>query len=348
MSETDVLEDGAVAETVLDRKKGRDSSLPPSCFACGAEVVGPFCYNCGQKNDDCRRNILSLAGETLTGVFSIDSKFFRTLGTMLTKPGRYVREYGDGKRSVFTPPIRFFLVISFVFFSIMALTDTYFLTLKPRLAEANEETGQVAAMFELQSGEVQTVTFDFLFLAKASEAEYTEDEAAAFKQFVSERVLYDIDETDEEDVLAAQEFSSVADRINQVALNPRPFNTALNSWLPRLMFIMAPLMAFLGLFFVRGKDALVYDHLILSLNVHAFMFLALIAAVFAASLVPGGVATSIFLVTLFVYYLLALKGAFRRGWIKSFFATLFVFFFYSLFMFSSLLIVSIIAIRDST
>ncbi|MCI5043923.1 MAG: DUF3667 domain-containing protein [Aquisalinus sp.] len=348
MSETDVLEDGAVAETALDRKKGRDSTLPSTCFACGAEVVGPFCYNCGQKNDDCRRNILSLAGETLTGVFSIDSKFFRTLGTMVARPGHYVREYGDGKRSVFTPPIRFFLVISFVFFSVMALTDTYFLTLKPRLTVAEEEAGQVAATFETVSGEVQTISFDFLFLAKASEAEYTEEEAAEFREFISERVLLDVDQSDEEDVLAAAEFSSVADRINEVALNPRPFNIALNSWLPRLMFIMAPLMAFLGLVFVRGKDALVYDHLILSLNVHAFMFLSLIAAVFAASLVPGGVATSIFLVALFVYYLLTLKGAFSRGWVKTVFATLFVFFFYSLFMFSSLLVVSVIAIRDST
>lgn len=348
MSETDVLEDGAVTETALDRNKAGKADLPSDCFACGADVVGTFCYNCGQKNDDCRRSILSLGGETLTGVFSIDSKFFRTLGAMIARPGHYVREYGDGRRSVFTPPIRFFLVISFVFFTIMALTDTYFLTLKPRLADPTEDAGQIAAMFETESGEIQTVNFDFLFLTRASEAEYTAKEAEIFVNFIKKRVLSDADETDEEDVAVAQQVSSIADRINEVALNPKPFNIALNSWLPRLMFVMAPLMAVLGLVFVRGKDALVYDHLILSLNVHAVMFLALIVAVFAASLLPGSIVSLVFVMVLFVYYLLTLKGAFKRGWVKTFSASIFVFLVYAIVMFASLMTVSIIAIRDTT
>ena len=348
MSETDILDEGAVAETATDQQASRKAPLPEHCYACGEKVVGQYCHACGQKNDDCRRSIFSLARETLTSVFSIDSKFFRTLGLVLAWPGRYVRQYGDGERSSYTPPIRFFLVISFIFFSAMALTDTYFLTMTPKLA--TDDDGSIVASVTDTAGNRQNIELNISFLQRPEDIAYTEEDAEMVRNLITggfeEAEIPDLSGDERQEV--RQAVTSLTDRINQVAANPKPFNIALNGWLPRLMFLMMPVMALFGLLFIRGKDALVYDHLILSLNFHAVMFLTLVFALFAARYVPGNFLGTMFVVFLLAYYLLTLRGAFGRGWVKSAFATLFVFLGYVIVLSSSLFAVSALAIRDIT
>ena len=349
MSETDVLEEGAVVETATSGKPKQTMALPEVCYACGEKVAGAFCYRCGQKNDDCRRSIFSLIGETLSSVFSLDSKFLRTLVFALTRPGRYVRDYGDGRRSRFTPPVRFFLVISFAFFALLALTDTYFLTLKPERLPEGETASGVAATFTDTEGKRTSIDFNIQFFQKPEDVNFSDAEAEAIRDLVVESFTDDeaFQETDG-DAVTVEEAELLAGSINQVAANPKPFNIALNSWLPRLMFIMTPFMAILGLVFIRGKDALVYDHLILSLNFHAVMFLTLIGSVLASSFIPGNIIGPAFVLLMIIYYLLTIRGTFNRGWIKSVSATIFVFLFYSLVVFASLMVVSVIAIRDIT
>jgi hypothetical protein len=94
------------------------------------------------------------------------------------------------------------------------------------------------------------------------------------------------------------------------------------------MIIMIPLMALLGALFIRGRNAMIYDHLLLALNVHAVAFLILTVGLLTAQLVTMSWLAWGFFGGVPLYYLLAAKGAFRRGWIKTVLATLFVFFFY--------------------
>jgi hypothetical protein len=90
---------------------------------------------------------------------------------------------------------------------------------------------------------------------------------------------------------------------------------------------MTPVLALLLALFIRGRDALLFDHLVLALYMHATAFviggLGILAAMahipYAAPVAAGLIA---------LYFFVALKRAYKRGWIKTTFTALFAGLFY--------------------
>jgi hypothetical protein len=60
----------------------------------------------------------------LADYLAFDSKLFRSVVPLISKPGLITKEYLDGKRQQFIPPIRVFLFLSFVYFGLSFLLDT--------------------------------------------------------------------------------------------------------------------------------------------------------------------------------------------------------------------------------
>ncbi len=122
MSEFDDIEDGEAGEgspdvspAVVESAEAAAGELSLACLSCGAASVAVFCANCGQKNDDLRRSIFLLARDFVEDTFSFDSRMWRTLGALVVAPGVVATNYAHGKRSRYTPPVRLFLVVSFIF-----------------------------------------------------------------------------------------------------------------------------------------------------------------------------------------------------------------------------------------
>nr|WP_246408402.1 DUF3667 domain-containing protein [Parvularcula dongshanensis] len=382
---------GATAEEALSATK-LHARLPARCYACGAPVQGPWCYACGQKNDDCRRSIFRLVGEFIRDVTSLDGRFLHTVRAVLTRPGRHLRDYGDGKRSPYTSPVRFFLVVSFAFFTTLALTDRQILVVQPEVTmnEAGQAriTGLGAGFFtqpkevrysraereairaSINDGSMAGLIGDEAAVEQAVETRVEERLAGVQARLDAAGVPVDLEAEDEaaaaegvdtapqpvplppdppEDEPANAETDSVApedlsvtingqpldkdrfvDALFLTSENPRLFNAALDDWIPRLMILMVPLMALTGAIFVRGKDALLYDHLLLSLNTHALAFLIVVVALWFGSLVPGAVFGWIFGIGVPLYYAIAMRGAFGRRKRKVIVATFFVFSVYML------------------
>lgn len=93
-----------------------------TCANCGAPLNDEFCAHCGQSREDLNRPIWTLATDTLDGMFSWDGRLLTTLRQLYTRPGRVARNYADGKRQSFTPPIRLYLIVSLVFFAAMTFS----------------------------------------------------------------------------------------------------------------------------------------------------------------------------------------------------------------------------------
>ena len=93
-----------------------------NCANCGAALKTEFCGECGQSRDDLRRPFWSLATDTLDGLFSWDGRLLTTLRQLYTRPGKVARDYADGKRTSFTPPVRLYLIVSLVFFTAMTVS----------------------------------------------------------------------------------------------------------------------------------------------------------------------------------------------------------------------------------
>ena len=102
------------------------STRPPStpdqrhCANCGAPLDGPYCAACGQAEADLRRPILSLVTDFLDGAFAWDGRFLTTLRGLYMRPGGVARDYVDGKRMQFSPPMRIYLIMTLAFFALSA------------------------------------------------------------------------------------------------------------------------------------------------------------------------------------------------------------------------------------
>ncbi len=101
-------------------KKRRKST---SCFNCATPLVNGenYCPNCGQENHNKQASIGILVNDFLGDFLSFDSKLFRSLKPLLFQPGTMTRDYLDGKRQKFIPPIRLFLFLSFIYFGLSLL-----------------------------------------------------------------------------------------------------------------------------------------------------------------------------------------------------------------------------------
>lgn len=80
-----------------------------------------FCSRCGQENHIPNQPIRHYLLELIESLFHLDSKFFKTVGALLTKPGVITKEYCENKRARFMPPVRLYVFASFVFFLVLQI-----------------------------------------------------------------------------------------------------------------------------------------------------------------------------------------------------------------------------------
>ena len=99
-----------------------DGAEMATCPNCGVSFDGQYCWNCGQKN---RARVITL-GELLRDgfgeLFDFDSRLWRTIWPLMSRPGFLTSEYLSGRRMRYMPPFRTYLVLSFLFFLVMQVT----------------------------------------------------------------------------------------------------------------------------------------------------------------------------------------------------------------------------------
>jgi hypothetical protein len=96
-----------------------------ACENCAAALAGPFCSQCGQRHHEhpveSFWHFLQEATEDMTHA---DSRLWRTLRALLIRPGALTREFLDGHRVRYLPPVRLYLVVSVMFFFITGLATS--------------------------------------------------------------------------------------------------------------------------------------------------------------------------------------------------------------------------------
>ena len=329
-----------------------------ACLSCAAAITGAYCANCGQKNDDMRRSSFVLARDFVKDTFAFDSRMWRTLGLMALAPGKVPASYSHGGRSRYTPPVRMFLFVSFLFFLALSLTHTMFVAVEvtakspeqiaadkanyqnalaeagPEARAALEDARKSREAIVIDGAEVDCdINLGTRFFVRPQDIAFDEAKWRACSESFSRAAKGEIasdsgfNKVDEAGGTVRQEdfargFDRVAAGINQLVANPTAFNASINAWLPRIMFFMAPILALILGLFIRGKDALLFDHLVLSLYSHAAGFAIIGTAIVLAQF--GAPHTFPVAMTLLgIYFIAALKRAYGRGWVKTVYATLF-------------------------
>ena len=107
----------------MSHKKYREEK---NCLNCGATVQKKFCTECGQENIELHDTFVHMAGHFLADYFHYDSKFFKSLGYLFTRPGYLTKEYLEGKRVNYIPPLRLFFFITIISVLISSLYNKRF------------------------------------------------------------------------------------------------------------------------------------------------------------------------------------------------------------------------------
>ena len=95
---------------------------PITCANCGAAKQGAYCAVCGQNDRNYRRNVFPVVAEALAETFETDSRLFRTLGVLFTRPGFLSNEFSENRRARYLSPFRLYLFTSIVFFFVLSLS----------------------------------------------------------------------------------------------------------------------------------------------------------------------------------------------------------------------------------
>jgi hypothetical protein len=127
------------------------------CVSCGAPVAGLFCATCGEQQlQPGDRSVTTFLKESLADVVSLDSKLYRTIVALATKPGQLTREFMAGRRVPYVRPLQLFLLANLIYF-VVHPTTRYSGHITPLQSQMDEQFySQMAGIRGIVEREVAT------------------------------------------------------------------------------------------------------------------------------------------------------------------------------------------------
>ena len=189
MGDTDISDLQGTGLLDADTIPNANQSL--NCFSCGESMSGVYCYACGNNNDNYRRSIWSLGAELFASLTAFEGRIWRSLRSLIFKPGQMAREFSDGARQKWTSPIRLYLATSLLLFGYVALSGTQLVAFGPKVVENS--------VIQAKVGDVKLAPQAFFLERKKTIKEaISEDALAAFENDMVNIINNDEDMTLEE------------------------------------------------------------------------------------------------------------------------------------------------------
>lgn len=227
------------------------------CQNCGAALLGEYCTHCGQRERGREIRIADLAEDALEGLVHPDSRQWRTLIGLLFRPGYVTAEYLSGHRARFLPPVRLYLVISFILFLALSILPTSNLVVMtdpddPDALTILEEQGLIT---DEQSRER---------LRQALEKEKAQESG--------EIHLWDESDSEKPQWIADLE-SRLQTNLEEIQKDSSAFSSLMLERMPQLLFLLLPMFALVLRLAYLFSPFHYLQHLIFSLHYHSFIFL---------------------------------------------------------------------------
>jgi len=312
------------------------------CLNCGTELQGPFCYYCGQPDRNFMRFFPALLRDLMEDLLDLDSRFMRTVKPLLFKPGRLTRDYMEGRRFRYAPPMRLYIFSSIVFFLLAALLSSDAITMngvenKDGIIHISSDNADKHQEVEEALGNLPPEVREKIDIDHTlAEIEQEEDSPG----FELDDIQFNDEPWDREtNPVDIRWFPGwLNDRINdeiegspqkaeQINENPNLIIDKVFDILPATMFVLLPLVALIFKFWYLFAKRFYVEHLIFSLHNHAFVFVSLIlillANVAATLLEKNGYATALtgvewlliaISIWIPVYLLISLRVVYQQGW----------------------------------
>ncbi len=246
-----------------------------SCLNCGATLRGQYCGDCGQRAASRLISIWELLRDAFGDLFELDSRLWRTLIPLMTRPGQLTRDYLRGRRARYMPPFRSYLVLSIVFFLIAFFDprDELGFLFVPEAPQAEQQAADATdgAGDEPAGG-----------AGAAAQDTGTENKGPTIGIAVDDGIETEceLDGLEDEDMpawlasrLTVERLEAACDRI--VADDGSAFVKKLLDNVPVALFILLPVMALILKALYPLSKRFYVEHLLFVVHYHAFVFLIL-------------------------------------------------------------------------
>ena len=212
------------------------------CLNCGTELhsTDKFCPECGQKKTDLNLTFTHFVNEFLSNNFNVDSKIFRTLKVLVFYPGKLSKEFLEGKRSSYVTPVRLYLIISLVYFTVLSFTNIGGV----KIHETGREKDRVVFGFD----ETDTTSVSELIAVDSISVSDTVV-PSSFENFLKSKL-----------------------KRLQNKQGRKEFNAILRSYISMGMFILIPLTALI-LLLLFYKNSFYIQHLVFIIHLQSLMFI---------------------------------------------------------------------------
>lgn len=92
------------------------------CPNCLAELNGPYCSSCGQRQLDLERPFGELAREAMDAFLSFDSRILKTLAPLILRPGLLTTEFLSGRQKRYIHPFKLYFAASVALFLALSMS----------------------------------------------------------------------------------------------------------------------------------------------------------------------------------------------------------------------------------
>lgn len=351
-----ILETGSAAAVELAASAlAERGGKTVSCPNCAKPMIGPYCALCGQPLNTHRRSLGHLLKEVLKDIASFDSRILRTAQALLLRPGELPKAFREGRTQRYVPAVRLYFFVTLLFFVFLYFTgisliqlnltvDNYRLVHDASGQVFKEHGGKRALMEGFHADAAGAVTIvgdkedkedgDKLAIPAGLKADGT------LQHHLNPKVSFfhhpvPVDEASKPAI--DQELSRLKSKLkftgarsdwfkksayqtlDRLRDDPTALNGPLETWIPRILFVLLPLFATLLALFYRHqrKHYFFVDHLVFSLTIHSFGFVLMMVAAGLAQLVPGVFVAKLTLIVLALYVFLSLKTFYGQGWVKT-------------------------------
>jgi hypothetical protein len=290
-----------------------------TCLNCGSDLSEKdlFCSQCGQKVDSPIIRFKDFVKDAFEDYFSIDSKIFKSLLPLLFKPGFLTIEYIKGKRNSYIPPFRMFLIISVLYFLLLSITndnDDFIKIVEPPTEKISDTLINVTKN-EIKSQDV-SISLNGIGDSKMANIMISLKDSSE-QAYISQHGLKAYTDS----VLADESFiyRFISRKFFAMFLTDgKNFGDLMFSSVQKLVFIMAPIMAFVLMLIYFRKKIFYIQHLIFAFHFHAFVFLVFIIGELFINFF-GDLFLIVLFFTLLIYLLIAIKKVYKESWWRSFF-----------------------------
>lgn len=256
-----------------------------TCANCGAPLTGKYCSQCGQRHHEVPvHHFWHFVSEAFEDLTHADSRLWRTLIALLFRPGFLTREFLDGRRVRYLPPVRLYLVLSVLFFLIVALTPQATTIERPVVVQKGSEiTLTPFGVGPVDVARAQAICARF---------GYTGPLAPRFN------------------ANCAKALSANRDDLRNNFLH----NAG------RALFLLLPLLALVMKVLYRRPLRHYVEHLLFLVHNHAFLFLVLGVYALLTGFGPTGlrpILHPVLWLYIWVYFYASLLRVYRQGWLLS-------------------------------